>query len=132
MKITLNRILITTIIATLLGGTVIYGNKALAFASNVSKAQMYEKHLQPKIGAYYSVQGINKEGGNIFVVGKIVRPEIGGKVSEVGQLTTIVVTPAKGTGLMKGPYLTVTTEKGALITKFFIDERSVVQHALDN
>ncbi len=119
-------------IAGLAYGGVKYSNKGLAFASNVSKAQMYEKHLQPKIGAYYSVESMNKEGGNIFVIGKIVRPEIGGKVSEKGALTTIEIPAAKGTGLMKGSYLTVTIENGAKVTRFFLDQQSVVQHALDN
>lgn len=132
MKITLNRLLIVAIIATLIGGYVVYGDKGLAYASNVSKAQTYENLLQPEIGSYYSVQSVTKKDNSIFVIGQKVKPLIGGKVSPEGQLVTIEVPPAKGTGLMKGSYLTVTIKNNAEVTRFFLDQQSVVQHALDN
>lgn len=116
------------ITAALLGGAVVYGNKAITFASNVSKAQMYETLLKPEIGSYYSVQSITKKDNSIFVIGQKVKPMVDGKVTPQGQLVTIEVPAAKGTGLMKGSFLTV----NGGVTKYFFDERSVVQHALDN
>ena len=118
----------SVLFAGLAYGGVKYSNSGMNWWSSASKAQMYEKRLQPKIGGYYSVQSIDKN----FVIGKIVRPEIGGKVSEIGQLVTIEIPPAKGTGLMKGPYLTITVENDTEVTKFFLDQQAVVQHALDN
>lgn len=130
MKImkTVKIVLLFVITAALLGGAVVYGNKALAFASNVSKAQTYETLLKPEIGSYYSVQSITKKGSAIFVIGQKVKPMVDGKVAPQGQLVTIEVPAARGTGLMRGPFLTVIDG----VTKYFIDERAVVQHALDN
>jgi hypothetical protein len=125
---TLIRLFVVTITATLIGVTVMYGNKALAFASNVSKAQTYENLLQPETDTYYSVESVTKKDGSIFVIGQKVKPMIGGKVAPQGQLVTIEVPAAKGTGLVKGPFLTV--NEG--VTKYFLNESDLVQHALDN
>jgi hypothetical protein len=111
---------------------VMYSNKALGFVGNVSKVEMYEKHLKPVPGAYYSCESSSKEGANTFIIGYLVRPQVGGKVVKKGEMVTIQVPLAKGTGLVKGSFLTVSEVRGVPTTQYFNDENSVVQHALDN
>lgn len=120
------------VIASLTTVTVMYGNQAMTFVSNATKAQMYQTFLQPEVGAYYSVQSITKKNNIIFVIGQKAKPQVGGKVDSEGPLLTIEVPPAKGTGAMKGQFLTVANVNGVVTTQYFNDERSVVQHALDH
>ena len=116
------------IIASLAAVGLMYSNKGINLMDDVSKIQTYQSLLQPEIGSYYSIQSITKKGSAIFVIGQKVKPLVGGKVTPQGQLVTIEVPSAKGTGLMKGPFLTVTGG----VTHYFNTEVEVVQHALDN
>ncbi len=125
---TLKIVSLFAIIAGLAYGGVMYSNKGMDLVSSVSKMQTYQNLLQPEIGSYYSVQSITKKDNSIFIIGQKVKPQVGGKVTPQGILVTIEVPSAKGTGLMKGPFLTVTGG----VTHYFNTEVEVVQHALDN
>ncbi len=107
---------------------VMCSNKGMNWWNSVSKMEAYQSLLKPDDGEYYSVQSDDKKDGLIFIIGQKVKPMIGGKVAPQGQLVTIEVPAAKGTGLMKGPFLTV----NGGVTKYFLSESDVVQHALDN
>lgn len=109
-----------------------YGNKGLAFAENVSKAQKYGELFQPDIGSYYAVESQARKGTSIFVICKKVTPQVGGTVVDKGELITIEIPPASGTGLVKGPYLKVSEVRGVLTTRYFPSARDVVQDALEN
>lgn len=125
-------VLTVIIIVSLAVAGVMYGNQALTFVSNVAKAQTYEKLLQPEVGSYYSVQSTSKKGDSVFVIGKVVSPQIGGTVIDKGELVTIEVPPASGKSLMRGPYLKVSIVRGVLTTRYFPSAREVVQDALEN
>lgn len=125
---TLKIVSLFLVIAGLAYGGVMYSNKGIQVLSSVSKMQTYQSLLQPEKDTYYSVESVTKKDGSIFVIGQKVKPMIGGKVAPQGTLVTIEVPPAKGTGLMKGPFLTVNNG----VTKYFLNESDVVQHALDN
>ncbi len=129
---TLKISILFVVIAVIATAGVMYGNQGIAFFSNASKAQAYQNLLQPEIGSYYSVQSMTKKQGSVFVIGKKVSPQVGGTVTEKGELITIEVPPASGTGLVKGSYVKVIKVREVLTTKYFNGARDVVQDALDN
>ena len=94
----------------------------------------YQIHHQPAKGCYYSVESTSTDPAKkkTFIIGKNVRPEIGGTVSEVGDLREIEIPKKKAgtTVIRKGSFFIVREVNGEAAAVFFPDARAVVTDAL--